>query len=281
SEMESMFDAFDEPFSDTSLIPTMALAKFTRERITVALSGDGGDEIFGGYVTYIADAFGRKYRVLPHDVRAFLSSASRALPVSLNRKVGLDFKIRQFLQGAAHDEETAHYSWRLIFSPEERVKILGEQSRALVFDTDPLRIFKAYYDEVPHAETLDRHLYVDAKTWLADDILVKLDRSAMYRGLEARCPFLDNELVEYMAGVPSAMKVKGFQLKYIFKKALQGYLPDWVMERKKSGFNAPVSRWIDASHKGRREDSLWLKNEHSYFMWHVYDRYTRQQMGRS
>jgi len=281
AEMEAMFDAFDEPFSDTSLIPTMALAEFTRKRITVALSGDGGDEIFGGYVTYSADELARKYRVLPNVIRSLFAGASRGLPVSRNRKVGLDFKVKQFLQGGAHDEEMAHYSWRLIFSPEERVKILGERNRTMVFDTDPSKAFKAYYAEVAHAENLDRHLYVDAKTWLADDILVKLDRSAMYWGLETRCPFLDNDLVEYMAGVPSAMKVKGFQLKYIFKKALQGYLPDWVAARKKSGFNAPVSRWIDASHRGRRHDSLWMKNEHSYFMWHVYDRYAGKQMERS
>jgi len=280
AEMETMFEAFDEPFSDTSLIPTMALAEFTRKRITVALSGDGGDEIFGGYVTYIADAFAGKYRVLPGGIRSFLAQTSRSLPVSLNRKVGLDFKVKQFLQGAVHDGAMAHYSWRLIFTPEERVKILGAQNRALVFDTDPSRAFKAYYDDVSHAETLDRHLYVDAKTWLADDILVKLDRSAMFRGLETRCPFLDNDLVEYMAGVPSTMKVKRFQLKYIFKKALQGYLPDWVMARKKSGFNAPVSRWLEASYKGRPHDSLWLKNEHSYFMSHVYDRYAGKQMER-
>lgn len=273
AEMESMFDAFDEPFSDTSLIPTMALAEFTRKQITVALSGDGGDEIFGGYVTYIADALAGKYRILPGAIRSFLTKASRSLPVSLNRKVGLDFKIKQFLQGAAHDEAMAHYNWRLIFTPEERVKILGEQNRALVFDTDPSRVFKAYYDEVLHAETLDRHLYVDAKTWLSDDILVKLDRSAMYRGLETRCPFLDNDLVEYMAGVPSAMKVKGFQLKYIFKKALQGYLPEWVMERKKSGFNAPVSRWIPLPEKRSGRGSLALKNEHSLFLMHVYEKY--------
>jgi len=276
AEMESMFDAFDEPFSDTSLIPTMALAEFTRKRITVALSGDGGDEIFGGYVTYTADMLARKYRVLPKGIRSLFAAVSQGLPVSLHKKVGLDFKVKQFLQGAAHDEEMAHYSWRLIFTPEERVKILGEQSKALVFDTDPSRAFKAYYDEIPHAEILDRHLYVDAKTWLADDILVKLDRSAMYRGLEARCPFLDNDLVEYMAGVPSAMKVKRFQLKYIFKKALQGYLPSWVIERKKSGFNAPVSSWLIQSEKDPEKGSLWLKNEHSYFMRHVYNRYTRQ-----
>ncbi|RJO61660.1 asparagine synthase (glutamine-hydrolyzing) [candidate division WS5 bacterium] len=276
-EMTSMFDAFDEPFADTSLIPMMLLSKFTRSKITVALSGDAGDEIFGGYPTYQADIISDKYRMLPLIIRKFFASIANTIPVSLNRKVGFDYKLKQFIRGAVYGAEQSHYNWRLMFSPEERIQILGSNYRELVYDTDPFSRFQKYYNEVKELHALDRHLYVDVKTWLVDDILVKLDRSTMFVGLEARCPFLDNDLVEYVAGIPTSFKIKGLTLKYMMKKTMSGYLPEDVIKRKKSGFNAPVSRWIQQPIELDNRDSLLaLKNEYSYFVWHVYKEYLRK-----
>lgn len=277
-EMFSMFDAFDELFADTSLVPMMLLSKFTRSKITVALSGDGADEIFGGYSTYQADFIANKYRRTPLFFRALLASLAKHIPLSLNRKVGFDYKLKQFLQGSVGDEKKSHYNWRLMFFPEERVQILGEEYRELVYDTDPYIMFNRYYDEVKELHPLDRHLYVDAKTWLVDDILVKLDRSTMFVGLEARCPFLDKDVVEYIASIPASLKVHGLNLKYLLKKMMSGYLPGSVIKRKKSGFNAPVSRWIKhLKDANNNEIPLTLKNEYSYFVWYVYRNFLKKK----
>lgn len=270
-EMFSMFDVFDEPFADTSLVPMMLLSKFTRSKITVALSGDGGDEIFGGYPTYQADFLAGKYRKIPLFLRRYFADLLQHVSVRLNRKVGFDYKLKQFLQGAVYEEEKSHYAWRLMFTPEERLQLLGLKYKELVYDTDPFIIFKKYYDEVKELHPLDRHLYVDAKTWLVDDILVKVDRSTMFVGLEARCPFLDRDLAEYMASVPASLKVKGLKLKYLFKKTMSAYLPTDIIKRKKSGFNAPVSRWIKQLNGININNTpLALKDEYSYFVWYVY-----------
>jgi len=270
-EIVSMFEAFDEPFADTSLVPMMLLSKFTRTKITVALSGDGGDEIFGGYPTYQADILRDKYCKLPFFLRTYFTSLAKHIPVSLNRKVGFDYKIKQFLQNSIYDEEKSHYAWRLMFTPEERLQFLPSKYKELIYDTDPFIIFKRYYDEVKGLHPLDRHLYVDAKTWLLDDILVKVDRSTMFVGLEARCPFLDKDLVEYMASVPAPLKVNGFRLKYLLKKTMSEYLPASVIKKRKSGFNAPVSSWIKQIESTNNENMpLALKNEYSYFVWYVY-----------
>lgn len=270
-EMHSMFEAFDEPFADTSLVPMMTLARFARSKVTVALSGDGADEIFGGYVTYRADAFAAGYRKLPYAIKTYLAAASRTIPVSLNRKVGFDYRLRQFFDGARHDERKSHYSWRLMYSPEERTQILGAKYKDLIHGSDPFNAFKEYYGDVEGLHSIDRHLYVDAKTWLADDILVKLDRSTMYYGLEARCPFLDNDLVEYAAAIPASMKIKGYKLKYMLKKAMSNFLPESVIKRKKSGFNAPVRNWVKDINAGNgSEGGLAIKNEYCNFVWFVY-----------
>jgi asparagine synthase (glutamine-hydrolysing) len=157
------------------------------------------------------------------------------------------YKQKQFLNGTLHSKEKAHYLWRQYFDPEERVMILGERFRELVYDTDPFHIFEKFYNESSDLETLDRNLYVDGMTWLPDDILVKVDRATMFSSIESRSPYLDPELVNYAASIPAGLKMKGFRTKYILKKALKKILPDFVLNKKKSGFNAPVGEWIGSN----------------------------------
>ena len=130
--------------------------------------------------------------------------------------------------------------WRIYFKPDERVLILGKENRDLVYDSDPINVFNKYYNEVDDLCNLDRNLYVDCMTWLPDDILVKVDRASMHHGLEVRCPFLDIDLANYAASIPSSLKMNGMENKYILKKALKNILPEFVLSKKKSGFNAPV-----------------------------------------
>jgi asparagine synthase (glutamine-hydrolysing) len=235
---------FDEPFSDNSLIPMYKVAGLAARHVKVVLSGDGADELFGGYITYKADRMFQAYRNVPGFLRSAAGNLVKRNRVNEKQKIGFRYKMRQFLQGAAADFEQAHYSWRLIFPPEQRVAIMGEQYRELVYDTDPEKKFRKYFEEVQDLHWLDRALYVDAMTWLTDDILVKVDRTSMHHGLEARAPYLDPDLAGFAASLHPDLKLKGGITKYILKEALRSWLPESILFRKKSGFNAPVGDWI-------------------------------------
>lgn len=232
----------DEPFADNSMIPMYYLSKFTRERITVALSGDGGDEVFAGYATYLANAIHSLYRRVPQLIRSPLQDAVLALlPVSMN-KVSFDFKVRGFLRASEMDSRDAHYSWRQIFTSDEQDSLCRFKVRECA---DPLAIFHGFFDEVTSCRPLDQAAYVDVKTWLVDDILVKADRMTMAHSLELRSPLLDYRIVEFAAGLPVDLRMRGRSQKRVLKRALQGKVPSQTLTGKKKGFNAPVAHWID------------------------------------
>jgi asparagine synthase (glutamine-hydrolysing) len=233
--------AYDQLFADNSLIPMVEVSKLAREFVTVVLSGDGADELFAGYITYNADKMYHTAQLMPRFIRKFIAKPRK---IASKKRIGLQFKAQQFFYGTLFDYQTAHYLWKVIFHPEDRIKILGEQYKDLVYDTDPSRTFKKYYSKVEHLEKLDQHLYVDGMTWLTDDILVKVDRSTMHTSLEARAPFLDKNLVEFAASIPPELKLNGREKKYILKFALRELLPVFVLNKKKSGFNAPVNFWL-------------------------------------
>jgi len=236
--------AADEPFADTSMIPMYALAAFTRRHVTVSLSGDGCDEIMAGYETYAADRLCHLTRGVPRGVvRATARAFDRLWPVTFH-KVSLDYKLRQFL--AEHDRDVlkAHYGWRRIFTAPEAAALGGGALTAAGDAGDPLEAFRRFEGEVAGCHYLDRMMYVDLKTWLADDILVKVDRTTMAHSLEVRPPFLDHRLVEFAASLPVDLKMKRFQKKYLFKRSQRGRLPEATLRRPKAGFNAPVSHWL-------------------------------------
>lgn len=235
--------AADEPFADTSMIPTYLLARHTRERVTVALSGDGGDELFAGYETYVADRLhgwlGRAPRSLSRAARWVVECA---LPASRN-KVSFDYKARKLLAGSHLSAGRAHFSWRTIFSSEEQLQLFPAIAPQLA-EADAYSYFQGFEREVAGCHPLDRASFVDLKTWLPDDILVKVDRMTMAHSLEARAPFLDHRLVELAAGLPPEFKLKGWEKKYLLKKSQARNLPRSITHRRKSGFNAPVAHWL-------------------------------------
>jgi len=258
--LNNAVDVFDEPFADNSLIPMIEVSKLASDFVTVVLSGDGADEIFAGYITYKADKYYNFAKPIPDSIKRFIIGLNSN---SKNKnKLNWQYKQKQFLNGALHSPEKAHYLWRQFFSPEERIEILGKEYKDLVYDTDPYNTFKKYYDIGKELDTLDRNLYVDGMTWLTDDILVKVDRTTMHSSIEARSPYLDPELVEYVSSIPSNKKMKGMQLKYILKKALKDVIPEFVINKKKSGFNSPVGEWIGSNGN----------NEFKTFNKYVYDR---------
>jgi asparagine synthase (glutamine-hydrolysing) len=234
----------DEPFADNSLFPMFALSRFARQQITVVLSGDGGDELFGGYETYVADKIHRATSVVPAVIwRACLAGLDR-LPASW-AKVGLQFKMKQFARAQGQDDISAHFGWRRIFSPQEIRALVKPEYAAALLEADPVDEFRRLHAEAKDFALLDRMSYVDINTWLVDDILVKLDRTTMAFGLEARAPFLDYRVVEFAARLPPSLKLKGFTKKYLLRQAMKKHLPPSLIKRPKRGFNAPVAAWLE------------------------------------
>jgi len=259
SEIRNVLQAYSQPLADNALIPLVELSqKVIEENIKVVLSGDGADEILMGYVTYDADRYYKYSQILPYFVKKILAKRQPLNPSS--QKFTWRYKIPQFFYATLGDYREAHYSWRLIFRPEERLLIMGNEFKELIYDTDPFRVFKQHYQEVTDLPKMEQHLYVDAMTWLTDDILVKTDRATMWAGVEGRCPFLDKDLVSYVAKIPTKYKI-GKGKKYILKQAIQNILPEYVLNKKKSGFNAPVNQWIPLT-EGKNEFQVFTQ-----FVW--------------
>jgi len=221
--------------------------------MTVALSGDGGDELLAGYVTHTADALRGFMHRLPSPAIRALSRASSLLPED-RKKVGTSFKIRQFLAGAHLDAIDGHAWWRML-ATEERVRDLMTPE-AYPTDFNPFAPFRKVYDEAPDLPALDRLLYVDYRTWLQDDILVKVDRASMAHGLEVRSPFLDHRLVELCAALPPRAKLRWMRGKHVLRKIAEPHLPKSIINRKKAGFNSPVAHWISESWRELASDTL-------------------------
>lgn len=232
----------DEPFADTSLLPTYELSRFARRRTTVVLSGDGGDELFAGYVTYRANVLRRRMARLPTPLIGAARALLAAIP-SDHGKVSWNYKGRQFLDHCQLPFERAHFSWRQ-FLPDEIVGALLAGNSAPV--THPFAAFERAFDDVRHWDEQRRAAYVDVKTWMVDDILVKVDRASMAHALEVRPPFLDHRLVEFAFKLPSHYSIKGNRQKRILKASQKDRLPPSVLQRRKAGFNAPVSRWFQS-----------------------------------
>lgn len=246
----------DEPFADTSMIPTFFLGEMTRRSVTVGLSGDGGDEILAGYETYAADRIRHWSRWIPGWVSQGAASLAEFLLRPRHAKVGIDYKAPQFLRGHGLGARRAHYSWREIMSAKERRQVVSGDYRKAIDCHDPYEIFDGYFSEVADCHYLDQAMYVDIKTWLADDILVKVDRMTMAHGLEVRAPFLDHRLVELTAAMPVNYKFRGLSGKHILRTSQADRLPAAVLKRHKEGFNAPISQWMEGSLRDGLEDVL-------------------------
>lgn len=247
--LSEMVQLADEPFSDNSMIPTYYLSKFTRQEVTVALSGDGGDEVFSGYETYAADRWHSIFNGLPRSLISFVGKSLNSLLPVTHGKVSWDYKIRKFFEFAAKPLAEAHAGWRTIFSIEEQDALLNYQSLRTSSEYNPLGQAISLWHELDGVHYLDQAMYVDLNTWLVDDILVKADRMSMANSLEVRAPLLDYRIVEFAARLPVSLRMRGFNKKYILKKAVERHLPHEIVNRAKRGFNAPVAHWIDSGLK--------------------------------
>ncbi|MBI3892307.1 MAG: asparagine synthase (glutamine-hydrolyzing) [Candidatus Wallbacteria bacterium] len=235
-------EILDEPLGDASILPTYLLSRYTRRHVTVALGGDGGDELFAGYPTYQAHRLVSLYRLVPASLRRHvIERAVSLLPVNLSN-ISLDFKIRKFVSGASLEMPLRNSVWLGSFGPGE-LDVLAPGMRAQVEDARLAHAAEAAWTAGSAEDLLDRVLYLDMKLYLQDDILVKVDRATMACSLEARAPLLDTELVEFVSRIPARLKLKRMRTKNLLKAAMRGKLPDEVLDRPKKGFGIPVAQW--------------------------------------
>ena len=240
----SVTEKVDEPLADASIIPTYLLSRFARQHVTVALGGDGGDELFGGYPTLLAHRLVRYYERLPAVLRdRVVSPLVERLPVSM-ANISLDFKVKRFVDGAGYPIGERHVRWLGSFSSQERAELLDPEVRATLEAADRYDLVAEHLARHRLRDPLNQVLYLDMKMYLENDILAKVDRASMMASLEARVPLLNVDLVEHMARVPISLKLRGQRSKYILKHALRGVLPDATLARGKKGFGIPVARWI-------------------------------------
>jgi asparagine synthase (glutamine-hydrolysing) len=210
----------------------------------MALSGDGGDELFAGYETYQAHTWRQWYRRIPGFARrGLIRPLVHALPPS-SRKVSLEFKAKRFVDGAELDAGRAHFSWRNIFTEAMLDELYTPDFGGQSARRDPYRFYQDHFDRSEGWSPVNRLLHVDTRFYLPNDMLVKVDRMSMAVSLEARVPFLDHTLVELAARIPEEIKFRGREKKALLKRALRGIVPDMILDGPKKGFNVPVPVWL-------------------------------------
>jgi asparagine synthase (glutamine-hydrolysing) len=229
-----LVEAFDEPFGDSSALPTYLVSQLASGTVKVVLSGEGGDELFGGYYTYVAD------RLAPRLGRAaqLLRPLVDLLPSS-SEKVSFDYKAKRFMRGAHLPPVERHHAWKEIFSPEAQDDLLAGDRIS-----DPVDAYRARYAETEGAPELARLQDLDLGIYLVDDLLVKTDRSSMAHSLEARVPFLDTEVADLALALETRQKVRGLSTKRLLRRAVEPLVPNEIVRGRKQGFSIPVAAWL-------------------------------------
>jgi len=236
----------DEPFGDPSAIPTYMVSKLAAGSVTVVLSGDGGDELFAGYDRYLVESRERRYRI-PRPARKAAAMVGRLMPEGM--------KGRNFLRHLAYDGADRYFDANVLFKQNQMASLVEPEvlSRTQGFDLASKRRAMMSKESGHWLSSLQ---YLDTKHYLPNDILTKVDRMSMAHSIEARVPLLDHHLVEFAATIPPELKLRGTTTKYIFKKAMEGILPNEILYRPKKGFAIPLSRWFRGQLNGFVRDLL-------------------------
>ena len=234
---------YDEPFGDASAVPSYAIAALTRQYVTVVLNGDGGDENFAGYDRYFMHRMLCHGDKVPRQVWRTIAVLTRRLPVAWHHHMFYR-RLAKAAELLAQVPERRYVRWFGLCTPEERHHLYTATFRTTVGGSDPEALFVEVFGQSDAEEWTDAALAADVQLYLADDLLVKMDRATMAHSLEARSPFLDHSLMEFVASLPAHFKLAGRNKKYLLKAALRGVLPDVVLDRPKMGFSAPIAHWF-------------------------------------
>jgi asparagine synthase (glutamine-hydrolysing) len=248
-DVASLFDRLvvhlDEPFADVSLFPTFLVSRMASEHVKVVLTGDGGDELFGGYDAYQAEALAGKWASLMPEAAARAADAILSLVPPTDKKKGLVNKARRFVDGLAHAPASiAQYRWMTFLGADAKAKLYTRAFRDALVAADVYQPVRAALGRAAEGDFLNRQLYADLSVYLADDILVKVDRMSMATSLETRAPFLDVDVMELAFSMPGDLKIRNGTRKFVVKEAMRGILPDRILDRSKEGFSIPMKQWL-------------------------------------
>ncbi len=256
SIVEEYVDHFDEPYGESSAVPIFYVARFARQHVKVALTGDGGDEMLGGYNTYAGHRVMKLYKRLPGFVsRGLIPWAVRQLPVSHERG-SFESLAKRFVSAADTTLEEAHLRWLENIDQESKRALYGDAMLARPSAPPAFRHMRPLFRKAQDLQGINRLGYVDTQGFLRESILTKTDRMTMAHALEARAPFLDYRLWEFALRLPEGLKIKGFERKHLLKKLLKGKAPDEVLHKPKMGFILPLARWFCTDLKELLCDSL-------------------------
>jgi len=235
---------YDEPYADSSALPSYYVAKMTRQEVKVALNGDGGDEDFGGYERFMAARFAELFRKLPEALRnSIIKLFINRIPESLEFK-HFATRFKRFMTMASKPYRERHYNWVSIFRDAEKKNLFSDVFKKEISSRNSFHYINNTFEECTSKDIVDRVMFTDIETGLLNDLLVKMDIATMANSLEGRSPFLDQKVMEFAASMPSNLKIKGTRLKYILKKALTKALPEEILSRGKMGFGIPVDNWF-------------------------------------
>lgn len=246
---------YNEPYADSSAIPTYYLSKMTREHVTVALNGDAGDENFAGYERYLANQLATRYDRLPRILRRSVECGIGALPEAGPFR-GLYRRGKRFFAAVAEEPRRRYARWIGLFPNVLKAELYTPAFREAMARSDSIDLLLQTYGAAATDDFVDATLSVDVASYLPDDLLVKVDIASMAHGLEARSPMVDHRFMEFAASIPSALKLKGRTKKYIFKQAVRCLLPAAVIDRPKMGFGVPIDRWFRRELKEMAYDTL-------------------------
>lgn len=244
--LPSVITALDEPLGDASAIPTFLVSRMARRDVTVALSGDGGDELFAGYPTYQAHRLAAWYRRLPAGIRrGLVEPLVRALPTS-RANLSVDFRAKRFLRGMGLSPAAQHLTWMGSFDQAAKQRLLSEEVQAVLGHAvrSPTQLVSELGDGAGATDLIETILRLDLSTYLPNDLLPKTDLMSMANSLEVRVPLLDQHLVEFACRLPARWKLRGLTTKYLMRRALRELLPPAVIQRPKKGFGVPVADWL-------------------------------------
>jgi len=248
--VEEMAYYSDEPFADAGAVPLWFLSRMSRSHVTVALSGEGSDELFGGYATYRADRLAEFARRVPRSVRRSLLRVLRYWPVS-NEKIGLEYKVKRFVEGSLLEPDEAHTYWNGAFARGQQEQLLLRNMDASMGD-----LFQCDLPGLARDGYLSRYLAFDQRYYLTDDLLQKVDRMSMAHSLEVRPPFLDHRIIEFAASLPDHLKIDGRRQKVVLKKLMSGKLPPAILKRPKTGLDIPTHDWFRGALRGMLLETL-------------------------